>query len=592
MSKYFSMTLLLLMAFSQGLGQNYTADILPGDGLDYITILSPLPDSSLPRDEPLEISLLLSDLQDCSLTLLLDGTDITARAQITADYLYYLSDFAPGPGPHHVILTALSRADTVFSRSWMFYVPASPAVPELTLPWVFWTGLGAQYSDCSIDTAGLGLSCPVGFLPRAELSLSGMLGRVDLSGNLSYDPSYDQGLHGQVQFLHPRWEFHLGEFYPWLSELAFSGLSPAGGAGTYRNGRLTIDLLACRSQPADTGYRTFAQYIYGGQGSLKLGGNLLFSAGYFSGSDDPASLPDSVRYRTTSYVYADSLLGISDTIISVDTLVPGQNRLMLLSLSCPFKGLLLSGELIRTILMPDTGQTVYGQGYTSGIRFNRDRHTWKAGYTSLGQYFHSFGNPFAETAKNELALSQESDWNDRLGTQVYASAYKVLTDSADGNSYKAGASLRLACPEPDRWFSGFSLCFDYNLRPYTGYVYQSHSLGTGLSMKWKLLLVSPFYSYSSSLSDRLTRSHSAGLDVSFAASRSWQINSGYQYHRLSDDLGATNQRKHTGYLKNTLKLGARHTLELGFKQINKTDILDPSKSYRQRLIWTYAGYSF
>lgn len=593
MSKFFSTILLLLTVCSPAIGQNQpAADVPAGEGFDLITILSPLPDSLLPRDEPLEISLLLSGLQDYSLVLLLDGQDITAGAQITGDYLYYLSDFAPRPGPHQICLTALSGQETVFSHSWRFNAPQTLSVPEDAWPWEAWASLGWQYSDCSADTAGLGLSYPTGFQPRAELSLSGLLGRGNFNGNLSYDPSYDRDPHGQLQFYHPRWEMSLGEFYPRLSELAFSGLSPLGGAGSFKYGRLKIDLLACRSQPADTGYQTFAQYIYGSQGSLEFRDSLVFSAGYFTGYDQPSSLPDSVRYKTSSYIYTDSLLGISDTVISVDTLHPGQNRLMIMSLSYPFKTLLFSGEYIGTRLVPDTGETVNGQGCSAGIKFSRERHRWETRYTSLGQYFYSFGNPYAEAAKNELALDQESDWNKRLSTRAYASAYKIFTDSAAGNSYKAGTSLRVAGLGPDRWFSGFSLNFDCNLRPYTGYIYRSRSLGSSLSLKWKRLRATPLYSYSASQSDRLTRSHSANLDINFASGRAWQINSGYQYYQLRDDLNSVDQLKHTGYLRSTTSLGSRLSLELGVKQVNKTDRLDPSKSYHQRLGWADLGYRF
>jgi hypothetical protein len=583
----------MLISCSPALGQNQLSEDIPaGDGFDLITILSPLPDSVLSPDEPLEISLLLSDLQDISLSLRLDGEDITAGAQVTGDYLYYLSDFAPPPGPHQIILTALSGQDTVFSHGWLFYAPEAVPVPEETLPWDIWAGLGCRYSDCSADTAGLGLSHPIGFLPQAELSLSGPLGRANLSGNLSYDPAYDRDPHGQLQLCHPRWELNLGEFYPGLSELAFSGLSPLGGAGTYQNGSLKIDLLACRSQPADTGYQTFAQYIYGGQSSLELQDSLVLSAGYYSGSDQPSSLPDSVRYKTSSYIYTDPLLGISDTIISVDTLHPGRNRLMMLSLSYPFKKLLLSGEYIRTRLIPDNGKTIYGHGYSANASFRRERHLWAARYISLGQSFYSFGNPYAEAAKNELALNQESDWNKILSTLAYASAYKIFTDSAAGSSYRAGASLRLAGLSPDRWFSGFSITYDYNLRPYTGYTYQSRSLGASLSLKWKRLRAMPLYSYSASQSDRLTQSQSVNLDLNYAAGKTWQINSGYQYYQIRDDLNTIDQLKHTGYLKNTISLGNKFSLELGVKQINKSDRLDQSKSYRQHLAWVDFGYRF
>ncbi|MHB8157935.1 MAG: hypothetical protein ACYDEQ_11175 [Desulfocucumaceae bacterium] len=593
MSKFFATIIILLIACSPALGQSQLAEDIPaGEGFDLITILSPLPDSLIPRDEPLEISLLLSELPDHSLVLLLDGADISSLAQVTGDYLYYLSDFAPRPGPHQISLTALRGQDTIFSHHWKFYAPVALAGPEETLPWEIWAGLGGQYSACSADTAGLGLSYPVGFLPRAEFSLSGMKGRTSLSGNLSYDPSYDREPHGQLQISRPQWEIWLGEFYPLLPEMAFSGLSPLGGAGSFKNGRLKIDLLACRSQPADTGYQTFAQYIYGGQGSLELSDSLVFSAGYFAGHDDPSSLPDSVRYKTSSYVYTDELLGISDTITSTDTLHPGRNQLLLLALDLPFKTLLLSGEYIRTRLIPDTGITVYGQGCSAGLQVRRNGHLWKARYTSMGRYFYSFGNPYAEAAKNELALSQQSNWNRIFSTQAHASAYKIFTDSAAGNSYRAGAAMRLFWPGQDRWFSGFSVNYDYNLRPYTGYTYQSRSLGASLILKWKRLRAFPLYSYSASQSDRLTKSHSANLDLNFTAGRTWQVNSGYQYYQLRDDLSSVDQLKHTGYLKSTINLGTRLSLELGIRQINKADRLDSSKTYRQRLAWSNLGYRF
>jgi hypothetical protein len=198
------------------------------DGGQPVTILSPLPDSAVGPDGPLEISLLLEGFSGLALRLSLDSADITVRVEVTSDYLFCLLDSLPGAGTHRVTLLALSGADTVFARSWGFsIVPRAGAAdtgaifPELGRPAVFpfeaAASLGLQYSSCDQDTAGLGLSTPAGFYPRGDVSISGSAAGGLYNGFLSYDPAYDRSPHGLFQYDAARLRLSLGEFYPELS---------------------------------------------------------------------------------------------------------------------------------------------------------------------------------------------------------------------------------------------------------------------------------------------------------------------------------------------------------------------------------------
>lgn len=563
-------------------------------GYELVTILSPLPDSALSPDDPLEISLLLTGLADSRLSLFLDGTDISAQAEISGDYVYYLSPLPPSPGTHSIELTAVSNGDTLLIKSWDFIAPLSPELQmEPKLPLELNAGLGWTYSDCNVDTAGLALSTPAGRFFSAELSFSGQLLQGYVTGFASYDPSYDRDPHGLFQYLGPAWDISLGEFYPELNELAFSGLSPLGALVSYKHRYFKTDFIGCRSQPADTGYKTFAQYIYGARVGLELYDSLAVTGGYFQGHDQPGSLPDSVRYATSYYVFTDSLLGITDTLKSADTLHPGRNRVSLFSVLCPLGGLVLDAEYVHTAFYPDTGSILTDQAYSARAKYRQGSSSLSVKYSSVGRDFSSFGNPYAEAAKNELELRPELSGNNGWTVSSYASAYKVFTDSSDGNSYKAGVSFNLSGPGFARWLASLYLSADYNTRPYTDYKYQCRSSSLNFSAKAGRFRISPSYSYSASQSDRLTQSHTAGVNLDYGtAGDRWQAGVGYQYYEMQDDLNSSNQRKHTVQAKGTVAISPKVSLDLGARLIKKGDRVDPAQSYRQTIGWGLLNYRF
>jgi hypothetical protein len=286
-----------LACFSWGQDLSFKED----SDLAVLSILSPLPDSTVPGDEPLEVSVILSGAESLSVFLLVDGVDVTDKAEIAGDYVFYLSPKPLPAGNHRIFVIGLLNGDTLLSENWSF-VTSLTLPPRLAepLPWELTVNLGWQFSSCHQDTTGLSLSTPVGHYPSGGVSFNGQLWGVLAQGDLSYDRTYDPHPHGLVQFSRPGLDLSLGEFMPGFSSLAFANALPLGLLGRLGLGLLSLDFTACRTASADTALSSFAQYLYGGRASFCLEDSLQIGLGYLQGYDQPSSLPDSVRYRTTS----------------------------------------------------------------------------------------------------------------------------------------------------------------------------------------------------------------------------------------------------------------------------------------------------
>jgi hypothetical protein len=582
------LSIIVALSFFPALAQE-SPDFL--DSGQPVTILSPLPDSSVDPGGPLEISLLLEGFSGLDLMLLLDSADVTARAELSSEYVFCLVDSALAAGPHVVSFFALSRSDTVFSKSWQFAMAPAAAEPELppdllptedspTIPFNLAATVGTQYGRCSQDTAGLGLSYPAGTYPAAELNASGPLGNGSFNGYLSFDPSYDRYPHGLLQLNAGGLDVSVGEFYPALSELAFSGVSPLGGLVAYQFTRVKLELTGCRTQSADTGFQTFAQYLYGGQVAYDPVDSLRVFAGYLGGFDRAASLPDSVRYKRTLFVYTDTLLGFTDSLLTVDSLHPGSNRILLAGAGYGTRHGAVRAEYAASSFLPDTGGTISDRAVSLSLRVRFSGHGAEIGFASFGDQFKSFGNPYAEASKDEFSVRQESRWSSRISTTVDGAVYQVASDSADGYCHRFGAGL---------WFgagrlSSLGVRLDYSSRPYTAYLSQTRTASLTASVAAGPVRISPSYTYSSSSSDRLTQSHNISLELWSRIRAAVQLKLGAQYYQLRDNRNASDQDKTMPYAKLTWDAGRNSCFDFTVKYIAKNDRIDPGKSYRQTLL--------
>jgi hypothetical protein len=443
--------IVIALSFLPALAQDSTGLLDSGQP---VTILSPLPDSTVDPGEPLEISLLLEGFSGLDLRLLLDSADITARAEMTGEYVFCVVDSALAAGLHTVSFLSLSGADTVFAQNWSFTLAPAAAEPESTpdllphedypaIPFDLSASVGLQYGMCPQDTAGLGLSYPVGTYPAAEMNASGPLGEGSFNGYLSYDPSYDRYPHGLLQLTAGGLDLSVGEFYPAISELAFSGVTPLGGLLTYQFPAFGVGLTGCRTQSADTGYQAFSQYLYGCHLTGDAVENTKVAIGVLGGFDRASSLPDSVRFKRSVYVYTDTLLGFTDSIVTIDSLHPGRNSILWTSIEYSGGWVVLLMESAISWFMPDTGGTVSGDAYTLSSRLKFGGHGVELSYSSFGDRYKSFGNPYLEPSKDELAVRQSSRWTGRISTTVEGAVYRVGTDSADGYSRGSGRGCGL-----------------------------------------------------------------------------------------------------------------------------------------------------
>ncbi len=551
-------------------------------GFQPLVILSPLPDSSLSGDEPLEVSALLSGADGLDIILFIDSVNVTARAELADDYVFYLSPEPPAAGAHRISVYGLSLGDTLWRHSWAFLVNPAPAFAgAAAMPWESSIGLGWQHGSCDRDTAGLGLAAPVGHQPSGDAFFSGPLWGGLVQGSISYDRSYDREPHGLLQASLDGLELSLGEFHPGFSSLAFANALPLGLLGRSWFGPVSLDFTACRTASADTALSSFAQYLYGGRAGLSLGDSLSLGLGYLQGRDQPSSLPDSVRYRATTFVLTDTIFGLTDTMVFVDTLRPASNRIGWLSARKAMGRYSLELEAAGTRTYADDGGRSGGWGCLARVGRSSRSLDFSLAYSSTDAGFRSFGSPYLETAKNELEGLLQAGRPGGLRTTLQGNVYKAFTDSAPGLGWGLGAGWGLRAGA----FSSLSLRLDYAARPYRAYRYQNRGLSAGLGFSALGARIYASYGYNFSSSPGTTQSHNASAEVSRPLYRRLATAAlGHQYYQARDVSGSSDREKHALTASLSGDLSASLSYRLQARRIAQTDRVDPGQGYRQDLV--------
>jgi hypothetical protein len=575
LSPIISLLLLWSLPFSPGAAR--------AEGLDQflpLVILSPLPDSSIEADQPLEISLLLEGTAGLELRIFLDSLDITPQAEVTEEYLFYLSPAPPSPGRHSLKILLLRQPDTVIAHHWSFSVPAPKAVSLPSGPSLELTVDGGIYfSHCSRDTAWLGLASPAGWHPLGSSYLSAGLWSGRLFSHLSFDPAYDRSPHGLAQFQRDIWELSLGEFYPDFSPLAFSGPSTFGMMATRRSGILGVQGATGRTQKADTLFQIYEQYLYGGQVDLGPWHSLSISSGFLYGWDRPGSLPDSVRFPTSTFIYDDTLTGLVDTMTTLDTLPSGSNSLWWLGGEYSPGKWRCRAAAAWSGFRPDlNGSYLSDRSFLVGLGRQAGRHFMDIRYLSWGKHYKSFGNPYLEAAKNELLWSLNSRWSS-VSSQTDGSLYRVFTDSANGNSFRAGGAINLAFPDRP----SINVRADYYYRPYRWYLFTSRSLSLGASGR-----AEP-WSWQSSLglSSNSGVSGSQSCNARLALSRRMMrdrllVQASTAYYWTGWDSGLSSQDRISAELTLGLQVSDQTDLRLALQHLTQWDRVDSLKDYHQQ----------
>lgn len=566
---------------------------------DWLVILSPPPDSLVSGDEPLEISLLIEAGAGLGYRINIDSLDITDDCEIASDYIFYLSARPWPAGRHQLRIVGFLNGDTLLSHVLSFTIappqePLGKAFPIDTTEmsgdslWEGSVSLGWQYATCSQDTSGLGLIFPAEFLALGEISLYGPLWGGTVNGNLSYDPSYDRLPHGLMQFSESRLEISLGEFIPEMSPLVFYQSLPLGISGRWHNERLILDLAACRTVSSDTIVKTFSQYLIGGRVGLAFS-HLSFGCGGIRSFDDPGSLPDSVRYQTTVTVYNDTLFGLSDTLITGDTLHPLENSTYWLWSQGRWHGCDLSLEIARSLTASDTGKDFLGNGFLFSVGLNNQRLPLLVSGSHTTSGFRSFGNPFLEAGKSQLTA--RVGWNRpaRFSLAVEGSLYRLWLDASSPTGYGVTLSWN---HRPGKPF-GHSLRLDLGHRPYQGYSYDLRSLSASLFGSALGFKSSWNYTFFQSASTRDSRTHNIGWELSrdlLGRFLSLALNYLYSHNQTLDD-GSKQERRHLG-LRLAGDASARLFYSFQIRLIGNNNSSAEIPSYQQTVWQMRMGYRF
>lgn len=564
----------------------------------WIEILSPGPDSSVPGDQPLEISLLTEESLELSYRLYLDSVEITADCQMAPGYIFYLSA-APWPqGSHRLKVMGIWNGDTLLSRDWSFTIvpPQEPwsGIEKEALPalndslWEAAISLGGQYASCSRDTAGLGLIYHLGLLPAGEINLYGPFLGGSLNGNLNYDPSYDRLPHGLMQFSGRHWEISLGEFLPEISQLAFSQSLPLGIYGRRHHGRTLLDLAACRTVSSDTMVKTFAQYLLGGRFGISFS-QFSFGLGGLGGFDHPGSLPDSVRLQTTTTVYTDTIFGLSDTLVTADTLHPLRNSTLWLWSQGKWRHFDFSLELARSLTVSDTGKDLWGNGLFISCGSQKLGLPFLLSYSYTAVGFRSFGNPFLETGKGQLTAKMDWEGLPGLGLTAELSLYRLWSDASPATGY--GITLGLSHRPKNNFEKVLRLQIGH--RPYKGYNYELRSLSAMISGSALGFRASLNYSFSQSAATRTSRTHNLGLDLSpkfFSRLLSPTLNCLYSHAQSLED-GSSQERYNLGCLFSG-DISPHLFYNFQARMIMSLNSSDNLPSYQQTVWQLKAGYRF
>ncbi|MBI4521540.1 MAG: hypothetical protein HY701_11940 [Gemmatimonadetes bacterium] len=208
-------------------------------------------------------------LEPASIVLQVDGLNVTAEADVSAEVVTWIPRIPLLPGPHRVTLTARDRSGGAISPSnWAFTVtPAAEAAaaaaqlaPAGGAP--LWTRLhGSLIFDgaaTSVSGPGADLRRDETVLPRMWLNAGGILGagwrysaRVHVSG---YEDATRQPVNRYRLDIRSDWlSLAIGDVNPMVHDLILSGTRVRGIEGSIRAGPLRLTVVKGENRRAIEG---------------------------------------------------------------------------------------------------------------------------------------------------------------------------------------------------------------------------------------------------------------------------------------------------------------------------------------------------
>ena len=283
-------------------------------------ILSPEPGERIFPDAVLVAASFIdrdSQLDPATIVLSLDGRDVTAEAQVSAEVVTWIPRLPTTPGPHRVSLTARTRNGLpVAPASWAFTV--APGTEGALAAAQLQPGSGTartrmqgsvtfEGTASSVSGEGADLRRDEGAVPRVWVKVGGLLGsswrysaNVHLSG---YESSTLQPVDRfRLDIRSNHINAAIGDVNPVLHDLILSGTRVRGVQGDVRGGGFRLTVVKGASRRAIPGLRdpTNTQVLHAGTYGRSLfaarpaigGRNFQVGATVLRVRDDVASIPD------------------------------------------------------------------------------------------------------------------------------------------------------------------------------------------------------------------------------------------------------------------------------------------------------------
>jgi len=305
-------------------------------------ILAPEPNVTIPRDEALiAISLFqVADVDTASVVLLVDGVNVTRRAQVTANLVTYRPETIL-PGTHTVRMQFNDAAGRRYSPiNWRFQVMGEEIAegPRFELN-------GEMY----VENAYANIKEQVENANKLGVALKGEYGAYEVTGNAyltsKENPNVQPRNRYTLQIQSPRVQAEVGDFYPRLTRLGMWGKRIRGFNTRLHLSPFHVQVIYGRSQRAipgvledltateiNQGYTqgingySFGRRVIGVRPSVGNGQNFELGFSFISARDDTTTVLNKIADLEDETLLWKGITPKDNIVVGSDLLLAFDNR--------------------------------------------------------------------------------------------------------------------------------------------------------------------------------------------------------------------------------------------------------------------------
>ncbi|MGQ9561529.1 MAG: hypothetical protein ACUVWA_13560 [Candidatus Oleimicrobiaceae bacterium] len=344
--------------------------------------------------------------------LLLDGRDVTKRAEISATVVTMVPKRLT-PGRHSAELMGVDRQGRPLGPASVTFVVTGGGVRSAASPISGRVYGDLRYEDVSAITEET---------YQAGASLAGQYGALNYRGDMfltSREKSAAQPRNRYLLRLELPWlGVHLGDAIPRFNDLVLWGKRVRGAYGYLHTGVLNVDVVYGETYRAVEGisdslgvrrFGTYRQMLYGVRPSIGRPNRFLFALNFLKVKDDTSSIAWGTSPRDNVVVGPDLYVAFARRRIELQAAASLSMTTMNTALGSLTKAKIDSafGEdipvdpkrlerllIINDSTVPIDPRHLSSLAYTVTLRLNYFGNLLRVGYKSIGAEYYSLGNAF------------------------------------------------------------------------------------------------------------------------------------------------------------------------------------------------------